>query len=144
VEAFKEFLYDHVRKQMRGEGADITTQVDGVLSVRGANVKLVNMLQRQIGPFGQEASEPQFLFQNIRIHNADVVGEAHVRVMISDWEGGGRMKAMAFRAVGTPLGEALLKRGTAAFNILGILKIDTWGGNEKVEMHIRDADFFGG
>jgi single-stranded-DNA-specific exonuclease len=142
LDPFRDFLYDHVRQQSSSVEANIMTTIDGVVSVRGARVDLVNLLQRQLGPFGQEAPEPLFLFQNVRIHSADVVGEAHVRVMISDWEGGSRMKAMAFRAVGTPLGEAFLKRGTAAFNVLGILKIDTWGGNEKVEMHIRDADFF--
>lgn len=142
VDQFKQFLFEHIARQAQSNVANITTQIDGVLSVRGAKVDLVNLVQSQIGPFGQEAPEPLFLFQNVRIHSADVVGEAHIRVMISDWEGGGRMKAMAFRAVGTPLGDALLKRSTAAFNILGTLKIDTWGGNEKVEMHIRDADFY--
>lgn len=141
LDAFREFLYAHVAKQAESLEPNILTHIDGIVTVRGANVKLVNMIQRQIGPFGQEAPEPLFLFKNVRIHSADVLGDAHVRVMISDWEGGSRMKAMAFRAVGTPMGDAFLKQKTSAFNILGTLKIDTWGGNEKVEMHIRDADF---
>ena len=139
IDDFREFLYAHIQKQMSSGAVNVETLIDGVVTVRGANVPLVQLLQDHIGPFGQEHPEPLFLFQNVRIHTADVVGEAHIRAMISDWEGGSRMKAMAFRSVGTPLGDALLKQGKAGFDLLGVLKIDNWGGNEKVEMHIRDA-----
>ena len=141
IEAFKVFLYEHIGEQMSSTDVNVHTQIDGVVTVRGATPGLVHLLQDHIGPFGQEHPEPLFLLQNVRVHSADVVGEAHIRCMVSDWEGGTRMKAMAFRAVGTPLGDALLKQGKAAFNVLGTLKIDNWGGQDKVEMHIKDADF---
>jgi single-stranded-DNA-specific exonuclease len=141
VEDFKAFLYEHIGKQMESSEANIHTPIDGALSVRGATPALVHLLQDHMGPFGQEHPEPLFLLQNVRIHTADVVGEAHIRCMVSDWEGGSRMKAMAFRAVGTSLGDALLKQGKAGFDLLGTLKIDNWGGQDKVEMHIRDANF---
>ncbi len=141
VEAFKAFLYEHIEKQMKSASANIHTVVDGVLSVRGATPAFVRLVQGDLGPFGQEHPEPLFLFQNVRIWSADIVGEAHIRVMISDWEGGSRMKAMGFRSVGTPLGDALLKEGRSAFDILGTIKIDNWGGQDKVEMHIKDAAF---
>lgn len=144
VGAFRDFLYAHVAKQMESAAVNVETVVDGVVTVRGARPDFVKLVQEHVGPFGQEYPEPLFLFQNVRVWNADVVGEAHIRVQISDWEGGSRMKAMAFRAVGTPLGDALLKQGKAAFHLLGTLKIDSWGGQEKVEMHIRDADFVTG
>lgn len=141
VEDFKAFLYEHIAQQMQNTDANIKTPVDGVLTVRGATPNFVRLVQDALGPFGQEYPEPLFLFQNVRIHSADVVGEAHIRVMIADWEGGSRMKAMAFRAVGTPLGDALLKRGREPFDLLGTIKIDNWGGQDKVEMHVKDATF---
>lgn len=139
LEEFESFLQAHVAAQMRSDIVQVETAVDAVLTVRGAKPDFVRLVRDHIGPFGQEQPEPLFLFRNVRVHGADVVGGAHVRAMISDWEGGARMKAMAFRAVGTPLGEALLKHKTSAFHVLGTLKIDNWGGSEKVEMHIRDA-----
>ncbi len=141
VEAFKAFLYEHIQKQQQSGEANIKTEIDGIVTVRGARTELVKLLQDYIGPFGQEHPEPLFLFQNVRIHSADVVGEAHIRTLISDWEGGSRMKAMSFRSVGTDLGDALLKQGREPFDILGTLKIDNWGGTEKVEVHIKDAAF---
>ena len=139
VDAFREFLYAHIAKQMQSTVPNIQTIIDGLLSVRGARVDFVKLLREYIGPFGQEHPEPLFLFKNVRLHSVDVVGDSHIRAMIADWEGGSRMKAMAFRSVGTDLGEAMLKRGREPFDVLGVLKIDTWGGNEKVELHIRDA-----
>jgi single-stranded-DNA-specific exonuclease len=139
VEAFSAFLQEHVRQQAQKSQANIDTRVDGILSVRGARADFVSMLYRHVGPFGQENPEPLFVISHARIVSADVVGENHVRAMISDWEGGPRIKAMAFRAAGTPLGDAFLKKGAAPLHIAGMLKVDTWNGRESVEMHVRDA-----
>ncbi len=143
IDVFREFLYKHVAAQMKDGVVNVQTVVDGNLTVRGASADLVRMLQNHIGPFGQEHAEPLFLFQNVRLYNTNVVGEAHIRTMISDWEGGTRMKAMAFRGVGTPLGDAILKQSLShsgcAFNLLGTLKLDNWGGRDNVELHIKDA-----
>jgi single-stranded-DNA-specific exonuclease len=141
IEEFKAFMHAHIAQQAQSGAVNVETVIDGMLSVRGARPDFVHMIQNYIGPFGQEHPEPLFVFSNVRIWSADVVGSAHVRTMISDWEGGNRMKAMAFRAVDTPLGDALLKRGKEPFHLVGYLKIDNWGGADKVEMHIKDAAF---
>jgi single-stranded-DNA-specific exonuclease len=138
---FKAFMESHISKQAAASNTCVETHIDGVLTVQGARPDFVQMIQAQIGPFGQEHPEPLFLFQNVRLHSVDIVGEAHIRVMMSDWEGGTRMKAMAFRSVGTPLGDALLQNGRAPFHLVGHLKIDDWSGRDKVELHIRDGAF---
>lgn len=141
LQDFKDFMIAHISKQMESNEPQVETVIDGILTVRGTQPKFIHMLQDHVGPFGQENPEPQFLFQNVRLIQADIVGGAHIRTMISDWEGGSRMKAMAFRAVDTPLGDALLQHSREAFHLLGVLKIDNWSGQERVEMHIRDAAF---
>jgi single-stranded-DNA-specific exonuclease len=139
LEEFKAFIRTHVLNQAGSRTVNVETVIDGLLSVRGARTEFIKMIHDHVGPFGQEHPEPLFLLQNVRIHSADIVGGSHIRTMISDWEGGARMKAMAFRAVGTDLGDALLKQGTQAFDLTGYLKIDSWGGQERVEMHIKDG-----
>ncbi|MGH1399350.1 MAG: single-stranded-DNA-specific exonuclease RecJ [Alphaproteobacteria bacterium] len=139
LDAFREFLYAHVAGQMESDASNICTKIDGLVSVRGCTPDLVRVVQGQVGPFGQEFQEPLFMLQNVRIHCADVVGDSHVRLQVSDWEGGARMKAMAFRAMDGKMGTALLKHCGAAFDLVGTLKIDDWGGRDKVEMHIKDA-----
>ena len=139
IEVFRDFLYAHIARQAESAEANVIINLDGVVSVRGANPAFIKLIQDHVGPFGQEYPEPLFLLQNVRVHSADVVGDSHIRAMVSDWEGGSRMKAMAFRAVDTLLGDALLKQGKAAFDLVGMLKIDNWSGVDKVEMHIKDG-----
>lgn len=142
VEALREFLVDHVGRQMNGQSAVMETIIDGMLSVRGAQPDFVRLIQDHMGPFGQGHPEPLFVLPNVRVHMVDVVGKDHVRAMVSDWEGGARIKAMAFRSADTPLGQALLKQGKSQpFHLVGHFKLDTWNGAERVEMHIQDAAF---
>ena len=141
LDEFRSFMVDHVSRQLGSTEVNIETSIDGALTVQGAQPALVKMLIEYVGPFGQEHPEPLFMLNNVRVISADVVGDSHIRAMVTDWEGGPRMKAMAFRALGTPLGDALLKQTKEPFHLAGHLKIDNWTGQEKVELHIRDGAF---
>ncbi len=139
LDELRTFLCTHIEKQMENTDMNVETVIDAVLTTRGVTTELVETLQDQLGPFGQEQPEPVFMFKNVRIHKADVLGGSHIRVMMSDWEGGTRIKAMAFRSVDTPLGHALLNAGSSKLHILGQLKINEWQGRKSAEMHVVDV-----
>jgi single-stranded-DNA-specific exonuclease len=69
---------------------------------------------------------------------ADVVGAAHVKVRLVGGDGA-RLDAIAFRAVGTPLGEGLLKSRGRFLHAAGKLKTDDWNGETRVQLQIEDA-----
>jgi single-stranded-DNA-specific exonuclease len=92
----------------------------------------------QIGPFGVGNAEPRFAFPAARIAKADVVGEDHVRCFLTG-DGGGRLKAIAFRCVGTPLGQALLQARGGVLHLAGHLRADEWRGQGEVQLVIEDA-----
>ena len=69
---------------------------DGIATIRGAQAQFVKILNEQIGPFGPQNLEPCFALANIRVQVADVLKDKHIRVQVSDWEGGSRMKGMFF------------------------------------------------
>lgn len=124
------------------EGADLISEelVDGIATIRGVRPDFVKILQDNVGPFGQENPEPRFVLPSVRVTMADIVGTDHVRVQITDSEGGSRMKAVAFRSVGTPLGDILLKsRNGALLHLLGQFKINHWNGIDSVEFLIDDV-----
>lgn len=137
--AFTEFLYQNFKKQL--ECIDLTkeTVVDGVASVQGAQLEFIKILEGNVGPFGVGNAEPVFALANVRVHSVDVLKEKHIRALVSDWEGGTRMKTMLFGGVGTPLGEALLKKSRQPFHLLGKFQINRWQGRESVEFHISDG-----
>ncbi len=139
IAELRAFLCNHISQQMQGQETLVETTIDAALTPAGVNVNLVETLQNILGPFGQERPEPVFIFENMRIHSPDILGKSHIRVMLSGWEGGTRIKAMAFKAVDTPLGDALLKAGSRQFHILGQLKVNEWQGRKTAEIHIIDA-----
>ena len=127
-------------------GADIISEetVDGIASIRGVRPDFVKILQDNVGPFGQENPEPKFVLPSIRVAVANVVGDAHVSIQFTDAEGGARMKGIAFRAVGTPLGDILLQsKGGRLLHLLGQFKINHWNGVDNVEFLIGDAAIAG-
>ena len=112
--------------------------IDGALTAAAATPDLAALLER-IGPFGTGNAEPRFAFPGLRILRADVVGGAHVRLVLGDGAGAGRLKAMAFRALDGALGPALLSHAGAAFHIAGHLRADRWQGREGVQLFVDDA-----
>jgi len=137
------FLNDHIAQQGQSAQSNVELSIDNVVSVRGATVDLIQMLENQVGPFGQGFEAPVFIMRNVRVHTVDVVGTHHVRMQVSDWEGGPRIKVMAFRALDTALGDALFacRGGGRGLDVVGALKLNSWQGRQSVEMHMQDAVF---
>lgn len=139
LDALSAFLEARIASQQAelGEETGRTLFLDGALAVRAANTEIVQRLQ-QLAPFGQGNSEPRFVIPAARIGKADVVGENHVRLFLSG-EDGGRLKAIAFRAADTPLGQALLGAGQVPLHVVGKLRVDNWMGRDEVQLLVDDA-----
>ena len=119
---------------------DPVLSIDGALSCGGATVALAEIVER-LGPFGSGNAEPRFALTGARIVKADLVGTSHIRCLVSD-SGGGRLKAIAFRAADGPLGQALLSSGGAPVALAGRIKLDRWNGELRVQFQIEDAARF--
>ncbi len=134
---FRTFLGERLQAQLAGELVPVL-ELDGALDCAGCTVDLVETL-KQIGPFGAGNPEPRFAITGARIIKADVVGSGgHVRCILAG-AGGQRLKAIAFRAVDSDLGQALLTHGGARFHLAGTLRADTWQGTTSVQLSIEDA-----
>ena len=140
IPALEEFFQSEAEKIAGGAELISEEVVDGIASIRGARADFVKLLQDNVGPFGQENPEPRFVLPSVRVVMDDIVGESHVRLQITDAEGGARMKAVAFRAVGTPLGDMLLSsKGGRLLHLLGQFKINHWNGVDSVEFLVGDV-----
>ncbi len=140
IEELDKFFLEHAEQIMGDAEIVIEEQVDAVASIRGIRPDFVKILEDNVGPFGQENPEPKFILPDMRIAMVDIVGEHHVRVQMTEADGGQRMKAMAFRAVGTPLGDLLLQsKSGRLLHLLGQFKVNHWNGVDNVEFMISDA-----
>jgi len=138
VEKLRDFLSEHIARQLDGRSSAPAYHIDGALAPSGATIELVELLDG-VGPFGAGNPRPKFVFPVIRIVKADIVGSDHVRCVLASQSGGGRLSAMAFRSADTDLGQTLLGTGGVSLHIAGYLEINTWRGSRTARLVIEDA-----
>ena len=134
---FRAFLESELAEGVAAARADQALLIDGAVSAAGANVALIETLAKA-GPFGAGNPEPVVALPNHIIAYADPVGEAHVRARLRSGDGT-LINAIAFRAAGQPLGEALLKGRGQPIHAAGTLSIDRWNGGERVQLRLMDV-----
>jgi len=75
----------------------------------------------------------------VRVVHAEAVGNAHLRCALADPLDTARLRAIAFRAAGMPLGQFLAETRGAAVHVAGHLRRDNWRGGDAVQLAIDDA-----
>ncbi|MGB1547781.1 MAG: single-stranded-DNA-specific exonuclease RecJ [Alphaproteobacteria bacterium] len=138
IQDLKAFLDVRIATALEEAGFVPSLGFDGALTPAAATPEFVQLLER-LSPFGPGNAEPRFAFANARIAFSEIVGEDHVRCMITDAEGGGRVKGIAFRSADTELGRALLAKGRTSLHLAGHLRADHWQGRDDVQLFIEDA-----
>lgn len=135
--AFEAFLTKRLEETVAAASEAKALRLDGALAARGATRELYELIQ-QAGPYGAGNAEPRFAVPSVRVVKADLVGRAHVRCILMG-EDGGRLKAIAFRAAETPLGQALMDKGSGLLHVAGRLTADDWQGKRDVQFTLEDA-----
>ena len=134
---FAAFLSDHIECQVGTEGIVSRLLIDAAVQPEGATTELALDLAR-IAPFGAGNPEPRFVLPSARIVKADVVGENHVRCFLSGATSG-RLKAISFRSLGEPHGDALLNANGLPLHVAGHIRVDRWQGREEAQLVIEDV-----
>jgi single-stranded-DNA-specific exonuclease len=113
--------------------------LEGVLAPAAADAALAQMVAR-LGPFGTGNAEPVFVLPRARIVKSDRIGKdgGTIRAMV-EGEGGGRVKALLFRAKEGGLAAALDRVGTAPLHLAGHLRAESWQGRVSAGFFVTDA-----
>ncbi len=117
--------------------SDECLQIDAALAADGATLQLLDMLEKA-GPFGSGHVAPVFVLPRHRLVDARLAGTNHLRCDLRS-DAGGRIQAMAFRSVDTPLGDFLVKNKGATIHVAGSLSGNHWNGSRTVQFRITDA-----
>jgi single-stranded-DNA-specific exonuclease len=138
LDELAEFLGGHLARAF-GPGLPPPPDLalDGALQVTALSPALAERLG-SLGPYGRGNPEPRFMLPEARSFQIRRIGEGHLDCWLQD-AAGGRVRAVAFRAAGRPLGEALLAAGGAPLHLAGTLKLDSWQGRPRVTFRIEDA-----
>ncbi|WP_312526920.1 single-stranded-DNA-specific exonuclease RecJ [Paracoccus sp. (in: a-proteobacteria)] len=112
-------------------------RISGLLDPQGVSVELMQMLERA-GPFGQAASAPRFAFADQMVEGISTIGENHLRLRFRS-PGSPAIEAVAWGAMNSPLGPAMLGAKGRRYHLVGKLELSLWGGKERVRLRLDDA-----
>jgi single-stranded-DNA-specific exonuclease len=128
-------LARRLRTESDATGTSRDLAIDALVGLGAATPELLDAMA-EVGPYGAGWPDPVFAFADVRPYAAAPVGTGHVRLMLED-QSGQRIKAIAFRALNTPLGDALM--GRRPVHVVVRLKKDDWRGGNAVDCEIIDA-----
>jgi single-stranded-DNA-specific exonuclease len=134
--AFRAFLEETLGPAVEAARREDALLIDGAVSAAAAVPELHATIHRA-GPFGAGNPEPIIALPSHAIAYAEPVGQVHVRARLKAGDGA-TVNAIAFRAVGQKLGDALLKNRGRQVHVAGCLAVDRWQGQERTQMRIID------
>ena len=137
IEEFRRFVGEYIQKQIGNEAIVPVVEYEAAIDLLGATVDLAEKLE-MLEPYGAGNQEPKIVIKNVRFKKSTIVGSAHIRCFLSS-DNGGSLKAMAFRAADTDLGQIMLTSHNDVFDVLGTLRRDNWMGKNSVQFIIEDA-----
>lgn len=137
IPTFADFLETRLAAPVAAARASAALAVDAVLTAESLTPAFVAELARA-APFGQGNPEPLIVLPAHRIVDLRELNGGHIKLTLASG-GGARIEAMAFRAAGKPLGDALARARGTALHFAGTASIDTWGGRTKVSFKLQDV-----
>ncbi|RNJ50164.1 single-stranded-DNA-specific exonuclease RecJ [Methylocystis hirsuta] len=136
IDDFRAFLDEALAASVEAARLDDALVLDAAVAGRGVSLELLRRVERA-GPFGQGNPEPLFALPEQQVTFAQTVGADHVRARLRSRDGA-TVDAIAFRALHSPLGEALLRGDGAQLHVAAKLSRNVFRGIERVETRIVD------
>src|SRR5262245_61870463 len=135
--AFRAFLDNALGAAVEAARRDEALLIDAAVTAAGAGFELYDTIARA-GPFGAGNPEPVLALPSHTIAYAEDGGQSHIRVRLKAGEGA-PLAAIAFRAAGEKLGNALLAARGRPMHVAGTLALDRWQGTERALLRIIDV-----
>ncbi|MGI4769682.1 MAG: single-stranded-DNA-specific exonuclease RecJ [Janthinobacterium lividum] len=138
VAAFRDFLHDRFADTVSRARLEAALEIDATLGAGAVTAELIGSLD-SAGPYGAAAPEPVVALPNHRVVDHGVMGDGHLRVTLAARDGS-RIRAIAFRAAATALGQGLGEARGKLVHAAGTLTINRWGGGPgRPELRLLDA-----
>jgi len=134
---FRAFMEETLAGSVEAARRDSALLFDGAVSAGAFNFSLADLLSRA-GPFGAGNPEPLLALPAHTLAHADPVGDGHIRARFRSGDGK-FVNAIAFRAMGQPLGRTLLENRGQALHAAGHIAMDRWQGEERVQLRLVDV-----
>jgi single-stranded-DNA-specific exonuclease len=134
---WRAFLEETLAAPVALARAEASLAVDAAMTAGAATPELARKLE-SAGPYGSGNPEPIFVLPRHRLVDVTAVRADHLRVRAVAGDGAA-IDAMAFRAAGKKLGEALGRLRGAPVHLAGTLTVNRYGGRERVQLKVVDV-----
>ncbi|MCB2081888.1 MAG: hypothetical protein KDD76_04570, partial [Rickettsiales bacterium] len=145
LDAFLAFMQTRLQEPLAAYHTNRALWLDGTLPPAAVTPALAEALGH-LAPFGNGNPRPVFAIPRARLVHTDILKNSHLRCIFTESGPAAmaatRVKAMAFRAMDTELGNALL--GSVGKEMAVALEITPgfWQGNVQVDCTIRDIALY--
>ncbi|MBF0583983.1 MAG: single-stranded-DNA-specific exonuclease RecJ [Magnetococcales bacterium] len=136
LEPFTDVFNRAIGEQLVPGLLDPVLHFDGALPLTAISRSLVGHFDR-LHPFGQGNPEPVVVLENVRVVEARLLKDRHVKCFLADTQDN-VLDAIAFQAWPGPLGEGL-RSGVGRLDVAGTCSINSFRDRESVQMIIKDA-----
>ncbi len=136
IDDFAAFLEHRLSHAIAASREADALMIDAALTAESLTPDFVADLARA-GPFGQGNPEPVIVLPAHKLMDVRELKGAHLKLTFLS-PGGARIEAMAFRAVGRPLGEALVRARGTSIHVAATAGRDSWGGRPRVSLRVLD------
>jgi single-stranded-DNA-specific exonuclease len=126
--------------RMEQTTCDPVTTIDAIITPAAMTPRFAAQCE-QMAPFGESNPEPKMLLQHATIERIFTLTGGHMKIELAEANHTGaqqKVKAMAFRAEGKPLGTALIKAKGKPISVVGKIITSRYNGVEQPEFHIED------
>ena len=136
IPTFRDFLIKNFEKSNINSSASTNLYLDSIIAPSALNEVFFDEINC-LAPFGSGNSEPKFVIENIKVISANIVGNNHIKLVLSGKDGT-VFKSLAWNAINTPLEPFLNNKNRKRINIAGKIHLNQWHGERKVEFMIED------
>ena len=132
----QDFIEERLASSSSVLDTDITNHADSIINITAVNSELYDEIN-QLGPFGSNNEEPNFIIKSTKITFIKEFGENHIRCGLGS-DINKNVEGITFRSKNTPLGDAIMNNKGKLVSIYGKIKINEWGGRRTPQFHIED------
>lgn len=111
-------------------------EAEGFISSKSCNEDFIDAFSA-LSPFGEGNKSPSFVLSGANVVDVKILKEQHICATLN-LDDGRTIKGLAFKSVGTQLGDILLSCKNS-LNFLGGLSISCWQGKQSINFMIKDV-----
>jgi len=133
-------LQDFIEERLASSSSVLDTDdmnhADSIINITAVNSELYDEIN-QLGPFGSNNEEPNFIIKSTKITFIKEFGDNHIRCGLSSTIDK-NVEGITFRSKNTPLGDAIMNNKGKLVSLYGKIKVNEWGGRRIPQFHIED------